>query len=102
MEVSPAVEAAPRATFRAPPERPLPALVMEDAAVPERQAHGLRGTLFYGFSYFAAAALGVGAVMLGITGLVNLQPVFLALGAGAGLWAALQWRLAREVHHFTR
>lgn len=76
---------------------------MADAAVTRQKRHAWPGRLFYGFSYLVAAGMGCVAVVLGISAVGGVAgPGGFALAAAAGVWAALQWRLAREVRHFTR
>jgi hypothetical protein len=102
MDLSPAAEAAPRRAPDDPLERPLPSMMMADASTAVRKSHGWPGTLFYGFSYFVAVALGGAALMTGIGVLTDPSPRYLAMTVGGGLWSVLQWRLAREVRHFSR
>ncbi|HEX6368994.1 MAG TPA: hypothetical protein VF006_08675 [Longimicrobium sp.] len=76
---------------------PLPEMVVGDAAFASPRVHGVRGTLFIGFSYVMAAGSGLSAILFAISG----------GRAGANMitglvWAVLQWRLATEVRRFSR
>ena len=103
MKLSPVAEAPLRITGLDPVERPLPSLVMADAAATGANRHAWPGTLFYGASYLMAAGLAVVSV-LGVVSAVTQgwEARFYALPAIAAVWSAAQWRLAREVRRFTR
>lgn len=76
---------------------PLPGMVMGDGAVTARREHGLRGSLFIGFSYLMAAGSGLSAVLFAISGLGTATSLVTGL-----VWGVLQWRLATEVRRFSR
>lgn len=76
---------------------PLPEMVVGDAAFASPREHGLRGTLFIGFSYVMAAGSAFSALLFAISGGVAGTNVITGL-----VWAVLQWRLATEVRRFSR
>jgi len=80
---------------------PLPALVMGERAEIRRE-HEWPGSLFFVLSYIAAVGMGAGA--LGCAGFAMYagEPRFGGLALGLGVGAAVQWRLAKEVEHFSR
>jgi hypothetical protein len=94
-DISPALPSAlahPRDTGE-----PLPEMVMGDAAVASPRLHGVRGTLFIGFSYLMAAGSGFGAILFSISGGLAGTNAITGL-----VWAVLQWRLGTEVRRFSR
>ncbi|HYR06924.1 MAG TPA: hypothetical protein VEQ60_04130 [Longimicrobium sp.] len=99
MEITSAVDARTAANLDPGIGTPLPALVMGERAETTRK-HEWPGRLFILLS--GGAALGMAAVALltavwGLNGDANL-----ALGAGGGVMAVLQWRLTKEVSRFSR
>ena len=76
---------------------PLPEMVVGDAAFASPRVHGVRGTLFIGFSYVMAAGSGFSALLFAISGGIAGTNTIMGL-----VWAALQWRLATEVRRFSR
>lgn len=76
---------------------PLPEMMVGDAAFASPRVHGVRGTLFIGFSYVMAAGSGFSAILFAVSG--GLAGRNMITGA---LWAVLQWRLATEVRRFSR
>lgn len=76
---------------------PLPEMVVGDAAFASPRLHGMRGTLFIGFSYVMAAGSGFSAILFIISGGLAGTNAITGL-----VWAVLQWRLATEVRRFSR
>jgi hypothetical protein len=102
MQTHTVAEAPPAAASLAPILRePLPALVMGERAEIKRE-HEWPGSLFFSLSYIVAIGLGAGAVGCAGWGVFQLEPVMLGLAVLLGAGAAVQWRLAREVEHFSR
>lgn len=103
MELLPVAEAPLRIAELDPVERPLPSMVMADAAAAGPKRHAWPGTLFYGASYLMAAGLAVVSV-LGVVSALDQgwELRFYALPVIGAAWSAAQWRLAREVRRFTR
>jgi hypothetical protein len=101
MHIHTAAEAAPAAGLDPGIREGLPPLVVGDRAEVKRE-HEWPASLFFVLSYIAAVGLGAGAlgcVAFGLfTGELSMAGLGLALGAGA----AVQWRLATEVEHFSR
>jgi hypothetical protein len=100
MEIKP-LEAAPASAGLDPAfGESLPALVMGERAEIKRE-HEWPGSLFFVLSYVAAVGMGAGALGCAAFAMFSGQPRFgLALALGVG--AAVQWRLAKEVEHFSR
>jgi hypothetical protein len=99
MEITSAVDARTAPGLEPGIGAPLPPLVMGERAEATGK-HEWPGSLFIFLS--GGAALGMAAVALltavwGLNGDANL-----ALGAGGGVLAVLQWRLTREVSRFSR
>lgn len=102
MEIKPALEAPPAAAGIDPGIRDsLPPLFVGDRAEAARE-HEWPGSLFYVLSFVAAVGLGAGAVGCIAYGVFQLEPGMAALALLLGLGAAVQWRLATEVQHFSR
>lgn len=78
-------------------EEPLPEMVVGDAAFASPRLHGVRGTLFIGFSYVMAVGSGFSAILFAVSG--GLAGTNVITGS---VWALLQWRLATEVRRFSR
>lgn len=96
-DISPTLPSLPAAHAAPDAGEPLPGMVMGDAAVAASREHGLRGTLFIGFSYLMAAGSGLSAILFAISGVGTARNV-----VGGLVWAVLQWRLAGEVRRFSR
>jgi hypothetical protein len=102
MEIKTTLEAAPAAAgLDAGIRESLPPLVVGDRAEVKRE-HEWPASLFFVLSYIAAVGLaagGLGCVAFGVfTGELTMAGLGVALGVGA----AVQWRLATEVEHFSR
>lgn len=95
-DISPTLPSAP---VLAEPEttEPLPEMVVGDAAFASTRVHGVRGTLFIGFSYVMAAGSAFSAILFSISGGLAGTNAITGL-----VWAVLQWRLASEVRRFSR
>ncbi|HEU0300242.1 MAG TPA: hypothetical protein VFR37_12325 [Longimicrobium sp.] len=78
-----------------------PAAVVGEMPEIERE-HEWPGNLFIILSY--VAAVGVAAAAVGGLGwtLLSGDPGYAGMGVGGAVWAAVQWRLAGEVQHFSR
>lgn len=87
----------PAALAEAATAEPLPEVVVGDAAFASPRVHGMRGTLFIGFSYVMAAGSGSSAILFAVSGGLAGRNVITGL-----VWAVLQWRLATEVRRFSR
>lgn len=77
-----------------------PVVVGEKDAV--KREHEWPGNLFVILSYVAAVGLAASAVGSIGWAFITGDGGKLAWGAGAAVWAVLQWRLAGEVQHFSR
>lgn len=66
-----------------------------------KQEHEWPGNLFVILSYIAAVCIAASAVGGLGWGLYTGAWPLLGLAVGGGLWAAVQWRLAEEVSHFS-
>jgi hypothetical protein len=82
----------------------LPGMVVGDGAFAGPRVHGVRGSLFIGFSYVMAAGSACVALMWSISAATGgLLPATLWKEAlTAAVWAVLQWRLVGEVRRFSR
>ena len=102
MQIHTAAEAPPAAAGLDPDLREsLPAVVVGERAE-VRQEHEWPGSLFFVLSYIAAVGLGAGALGCAVFGLFMGEFWMLGLAPVLGVGAAVQWRLAREVEHFSR
>lgn len=96
------LEAAPTAAgLDAGTREPLPAVVVGDRAEVKRE-HEWPGSLFFILSYVAAVGLGAGALGCVAWGVFTGEPGMAGLGLMLGVGGAVQWRLAKEVEHFSR
>jgi hypothetical protein len=95
-DISPTLPSAPVLAEPATAE-PLPEMVVGDRAFTSPRVHGVRGTLFIGFSYVMAAGSAFSAVLFTISGGLAGTNAIMGL-----VWAVLQWRLATEVRRFSR
>ena len=96
-EIQPALPALAAVHTGADVAEPLPGMVMGDGTVAARREHGLRGTLFIGFSYLMGAGSALSAALFAISGVGTARSLITGL-----VWGALQWRLATEVRRFSR
>jgi hypothetical protein len=78
-----------------------PAMVAGETAEGERK-HEWPGNLFVILSYVAAVGLAASAVGSAGWTIISGDLDKAAWAVGAGVWAAVQWRLAGEVEHFSR
>jgi hypothetical protein len=102
MEINPTLEAAPAAAGLAPGIREsLPPVVMGERSDVARE-HEWPASLFFVLSYIAAVGLGAGALGAVVFGVFSGELWMAGAGLGLGLGAAVQWRLAKEVEHFSR
>ncbi|HEU4884308.1 MAG TPA: hypothetical protein VFT45_18780 [Longimicrobium sp.] len=80
---------------------PLPALVMGERAEIHRE-HEWPGSLFFILSYVAAVGMGAGALGGAAFGVFSGKLWMVGMAVGLGVGAVVQWRLAKEVEHFSR
>jgi hypothetical protein len=93
------------ALFAGDAARPLPGLVMGDAAaVATSRTHEWPGRLFVGLSYVTSVGCVIAVVTLSCFAAFGFERVgeFWRPIAAAAVWGVLQWRLAREVSRFSR
>jgi hypothetical protein len=90
-----------RAAMRRAGRDPLPALMLR-----QRAPDGLdKAPSASGYSVFVAVlAIGIGCWALGCiyVGVFSGPPRLIGIGAALGVGAVAEWRLARELHHFSR
>jgi hypothetical protein len=79
----------------------LPPVVVGDRAEISRE-HEWPGSFFFVLSYIVAVGLGAGALGCAALGVFTLEPRMGGLALALGVGAAVQWKLAREVEHFSR
>jgi hypothetical protein len=102
MEINTPLEASPAAAVLDPGIREsLPPVVMGDRSEVARE-HEWPASLFFVLSYIAAVGLGAGALGCVAYGVFTGELSRAGLGLLLGIGAAVQWRLATEVEHFSR
>jgi hypothetical protein len=102
MEINPTLEAAPPAAgLDSGIRESLPPVVVGERAEVSRD-HEWPGSFFYVLSYIAAVGLGAGALGCVVFGAFTGKLGMIGTGLALGVGAAVQWRLAKEVEHFSR
>jgi hypothetical protein len=101
MPIHTVAETPPVAVLDSGIREPLPALFMGDREEIRRE-HEWPGSLFYRLSYLLAMAMGAGAVGGVGFGVFSGKLWMVGMAVGLGVGAAVQWRLAKEVQHFSR
>ena len=101
MEIRTTLEAAPAApAMDTSIGAALPAVMVGDAAEVKRE-HEWPGNLFFVLSYVVAVGLGAAALGGLAFAVFSGEPWMAGVGLVAGAGAAVQWRLATEVEHFS-
>jgi hypothetical protein len=90
-----------RAAMQRAGRDPLPALMLRQRA-PTRRDEARPASAYSVFTSLVAIALGCGALGCISVGLFSGPPRLVAIGAALGVGAVMQWRLARELRHFSR
>lgn len=90
-----------RAAIRRAGRNPLPALMLRQRPSARRD-EPRPVSVYFVFTYLLAVGLGCAAVGCIFSGLGSRQPRLVEIGVALGVGSVLEWRLARELRHFSR